>query len=192
MPRWSASRVPMSGGPASAQSLFAARWARRRRSPRRTRDTPPRHGARHCPRSAHLDGKLDENVLTVPGVSDFVQQVPREGAPATERTESCDVRSRYALHRGAGWDTAPPERRLRTPPYQSAPTERYVRVILDTFTIDAGFLFIRIRLAHAPTKVTGRGNLNVDWNPCDVRTAASTAGGRWKMAPFKSLRYRSG
>src|SRR4051794_2051242 len=36
-----------------------------------------------------LDGRLDEEVYrTVPSVGDFVQQVPREGAPATERTET--------------------------------------------------------------------------------------------------------
>src|SRR3990172_5860736 len=36
-----------------------------------------------------LDGKLDESVYSlVPAVSDFVQQEPREGEPATEKTEA--------------------------------------------------------------------------------------------------------
>ncbi|MGE3510983.1 MAG: hypothetical protein AB7N65_19100, partial [Vicinamibacterales bacterium] len=35
-----------------------------------------------------LDGRLDEEVYrTVPGVSDFVQQEPYAGQPATEKTE---------------------------------------------------------------------------------------------------------
>jgi hypothetical protein len=35
-----------------------------------------------------IDGRLDEEVyVTVPGASDFVQQLPRENRPATEQTE---------------------------------------------------------------------------------------------------------
>src|SRR5580765_769930 len=58
----------------------------------------------------HLDGKLDENVYyTVPAISDFLQQVPREGAPATERTESWVMFDRETLYIAARcWDTASP------------------------------------------------------------------------------------
>src|SRR5947207_648505 len=36
-----------------------------------------------------LDGRLDEEFYnTVPAISDFIQQEPSEGAPATERTEA--------------------------------------------------------------------------------------------------------
>jgi hypothetical protein len=36
----------------------------------------------------HLDGSLDEDVYTsVPSMSDFIQQDPQEGTPATEKTE---------------------------------------------------------------------------------------------------------
>ena len=36
-----------------------------------------------------LDGRLDESIYTrVPAVSDFVQQEPQEGEPATEKTEA--------------------------------------------------------------------------------------------------------
>ena len=60
----------------------------------------------------HLDGKLDEDVYrTSQSVSDFVQQVPREGAPATERTESWVMFDRDTLYIAARcWDSAPPER----------------------------------------------------------------------------------
>ena len=36
-----------------------------------------------------LDGRLDEPVYnTVPAISDFIQQEPREGEPPTEKTEA--------------------------------------------------------------------------------------------------------
>src|SRR5262245_43653583 len=35
-----------------------------------------------------IDGRLDEEVYrTIPSISDFIQQEPDEGAPATEKTE---------------------------------------------------------------------------------------------------------
>lgn len=41
-------------------------------------DTPPR-----------IDGRLDEEIyLLVPPITDFIQQEPREGEPATENTEA--------------------------------------------------------------------------------------------------------
>ena len=41
------------------------------------------------PSPLQVDGRLDEEVYQLnPAVSDFIQQVPREGAPATERTEA--------------------------------------------------------------------------------------------------------
>src|SRR5215212_6009 len=57
-----------------------------------------------------LDGKLDEEVYaTTASVSDFIQQVPREGAAATERTESWVMFDADTLYISARcWDTAPP------------------------------------------------------------------------------------
>src|SRR3954451_9705394 len=59
-----------------------------------------------------VDGKLDEEVyVSTPSVSDFVQQVPSEGAAATERTESWVMFDQDTLYIAARcWDTAPPER----------------------------------------------------------------------------------
>ena len=55
---------------------------------------------------------LDEDVYAqMPGVSDFVQQVPREGAPATERTEAWVMFDDDHIHVACRcWDSAPPER----------------------------------------------------------------------------------
>src|SRR5262245_18406366 len=59
----------------------------------------------------NVDGMLAEEVYqTVPAISDFVQQVPREGAPASERTESWVLVDRQTLYIAARcWDTAPPQ-----------------------------------------------------------------------------------
>jgi hypothetical protein len=149
----------------------------------------------------HLDGKLDENVYyTVPAISDFLQQVPREGAPATERTESWVMFDRETLYIAARcWDTASPERwvanELRRDTNQLRQNDTF-GVILDTFYDRRnGFLFYTNPLgARADQAVTDEGNLNVDWNPVwDVRTGRFDGGWTVEMAiPFKSLRYRSG
>ena len=56
-----------------------------------------------------VDGNLDEEVYdTVPPVSDFIQQLPDEGEPATERTDAWvfyDAQNVYVAARA--WDSAP-------------------------------------------------------------------------------------
>ena len=57
-----------------------------------------------------VDGRLDEQVYhVVPPITDFVQQVPDEGAAATEKTKALimfDERNIYVT--GRVWDSAPP------------------------------------------------------------------------------------
>ena len=85
-----------------------------------------------------LDGKLDEAVYqATPSVSDFIQQVPREGAKATERTESWVMFDKDTLYIAARcWDTAPPEKwvanELRRDTNQLRQNDTF-GVILDTF-----------------------------------------------------------
>ncbi|MEQ1727886.1 MAG: DUF5916 domain-containing protein [Vicinamibacterales bacterium] len=137
---------------------------------------------------------------SVASVSDFVQQVPREGAAATERTESWVLFDRDTLYISARcWDTAPPERwvanELRRDTNQLRQNDAF-GVILDTFYDRRnGYLFYTNPLgARADQAVTDEGNLNPDWNPVwDVRTGRFDGGWTVEMAiPFKSLRYRSG
>jgi hypothetical protein len=58
-----------------------------------------------------IDGRLDESVYTsVPAISDFIQSVPKEGAPASERTDAWvmfDGEFMYVSCRC--WDSAPPD-----------------------------------------------------------------------------------
>ena len=148
-----------------------------------------------------VDGALDEAVYrTEAPISEFVQQVPREGAPATERTDAWVMFDRDYIYVAARcWDTAPPDRwvanELRRDTNQLRQNDTF-GVIFDTFYDRRnGFLFYTNPLgARADQAVTDEGNLNVDWNPVwDVRTGRFDGGWTVEMAiPFKSLRYRSG
>ncbi len=63
----------------------------------------------HLVQPLSLDGRLDEAVYQaeVP-VSRFLQQVPREGEPATERTEAWVMFDAQTLYVSARcWDSAP-------------------------------------------------------------------------------------
>jgi hypothetical protein len=148
-----------------------------------------------------LDGRLDDQVYaTTASVSDFIQQVPKEGTAATERTESWVLFDADALYVSARcWDTAPPDRwvanELRRDTNQLRQNDTF-GVILDTFHDRRnGFLFYTNPVgARADQAVTDEGNLNPDWNPVwDVRTGRFDGGWTVEMAiPFKSLRYTAG
>jgi len=167
------------------------------------RDAAGRATVRAIKLSAPLtvDGRLDEEVYATNGsVSDFIQQVPREGAPATERTESWVLFDRDTLYIAARcWDTAPPEKwvanELRRDTNQLRQNDTF-GVILDTFYDRRnGYLFYTNPLgARADQAVTDEGNLNADWNPVwNVRTGRFEGGWTVEMEiPFKSLRYLSG
>jgi hypothetical protein len=136
-----------------------------------------------------VDGVLDEAVYESPSISDFIQQVPKEGAPATERTESWVMFDREYIYVAARcWDTAPPERwvanELRRDTNQLRQNDMF-GVIFDTFYDRRnGFLFYTNPLgARADQAVTDEGNLNIDWNPVwDVRTGRFDGGWTVEMA----------
>ena len=58
-----------------------------------------------------IDGRLDEAIYSqVPPVSDFIQTVPAEGQPATERTEAwITFDDNFIYVSGKCYDSAPPE-----------------------------------------------------------------------------------
>ena len=144
-----------------------------------------------------VDGKLDEEVYrTTTSVSDFVQQVPREGAAATERTESWVLFDKDTLYISARcWDSAPPEKwvanELRRDTNQLRQNDTF-GLILDTIydRRNGSLVYTNPLGARADQAVTDEGNLNPDWNPVwDVRTGPFEGGWTVEMAiPFKSLR----
>ncbi|MCE2515089.1 MAG: carbohydrate binding family 9 domain-containing protein [Acidobacteria bacterium] len=146
-----------------------------------------------------VDGRLDEPVYReVAPVSEFLQQLPDEGAPATERTDAWvmfDDENFYVS--GRCWDSAPPSE------WAATDMQRDSRNMLNNdlfgFLIDTFYDRRNALLFYAnplggfvDQQITNEGNPNRDWNPVwDVRTDRFDGGWTIEMVvPFKSLRYR--
>ena len=148
-----------------------------------------------------LDGVLDEPVYgCVRAISDFVQLMPDEGAPATERTEAWIMFDAANIYVSARlWDTAPPAawvtNEMRRDTRQLRNNDNFW-VAFDTFHDRRnGVSFYTNPLgALGDFAITNEGNPNGDWNPVwDVRTGRFEGGWTVEMEiPFKSLRYRPG
>ena len=148
----------------------------------------------------NVDGVLDEAVYDTPPVSGFIQTIPLEGVPATERTEAWvffDDDNIYLVCRC--WDSAPPEEWTANEMRRDAPGVREndaFGALFDTFHDRRnGFHFYTNPLAARVDQwVTDEGNPNRDWNPVwSVRTGRFEGGWTAEFAiPFKSLRYLSG
>ena len=148
-----------------------------------------------------LDGQLDEAVYReVPPLTDFIQQKPDEGAPATERTEAWVLFDSEKIYVSARvWDPAPPSdwvaNEMRRDTSQLRENDVFW-AIFDTF-LDRrnGIAFYTNPLgALGDFAFTNEGSPNGDWNPVwDVRTGRFVGGWTVEMEiPFKSLRYRQG
>ncbi len=148
-----------------------------------------------------LDGALDEAVYTrVPPIADFIQQVPVEGAPATEQTEAWILFDDTNVYVSARVHDSAPEsewvaNEMRRDTNQLRQNDTF-GVFFDTFYDRRnGFNFYTNPLgARADQQFTNEGNPNGDWNPVwDVRTGRFDGGWTVEMEiPFKTLRYRSG
>ena len=148
-----------------------------------------------------IDGRLDEPAYSeVASIGDFIQSVPKEGAPASERTDAWvlfDDNFMYVSCRC--WDSAPPEQwtanEMRRDTSQLRQNDMF-GVLFDTFFDRRnGYNFYTNPLgAFADQAITDEGNPNVDWNPVwQVRTGRFEGGWTAELAiPFKALRYRSG
>ena len=148
----------------------------------------------------NVDGVLDEAVYQTPPISGFLQTLPLEGEPATERTDAWvlyDDETIYVVCRC--WDSAPPEEWIANEMRRDTNGLRqndFFGALLDTFHDRRnGFNFYTNPLAaRADQWITDEGNPNSDWNPVwSVRTGRFAGGWTAEMAiPFKSLRYVSG
>ena len=147
-----------------------------------------------------LDGRLDEEVyLTVPPITDFVQQEPDTGAVATERTEVWVMFDGDTLYVGARCLVSEPGRVVANEMKRDSPGmfgNDSLAVILDTYyDRRSGFIFITNSLGGIfDATVTNERTPNLDWNTVwDVRTSRFEDGWTVELAiPFKSLRYRTG
>ena len=151
-------------------------------------------------RGIRVDGQLGEQVYrSVPAITGLVQQVPEEGAAATERTEAWIMFDEDNVYVAARlWDTAPPSEwvanEMRRDAVQLMQNDHF-GVLFDTYYDHRnGFVFYTTPLgALADQQFTNQGNPNLDWNPVwDVRTGRFEGGWTVEMEiPFKSLRFRS-
>jgi len=148
-----------------------------------------------------LDGALDEPVYgRVTPVSGLIQQVPRPGAEATERTDVWVMFDETSLYVSARcWETADPSawiaNEMRRDATQLEQNDTF-GVLLDTFRDgrDGVFFYTNALGALGDQQITEERTVNGDWNPIwDVRTGRFDGGWTVEMRiPFKSVRYRPG
>ena len=147
-----------------------------------------------------LDGQLDERVYRdIEPVTDFVQQEPDEGAPATDQTEVWVMFDGDTLYVAARCWSADPDRIVANEMKRDSRgmfgNETFA-VVLDTFYDRRNaFNFMTNALGGLfDATITNERTPNMDWNTVwDVRTGRFEQGWTVEMAiPFKSLRYRTG
>ena len=144
-----------------------------------------------------VDGKLDEAVYArFEPASDFIQQEPQEGQPATERTEVWVFFDSKNVYVSARCFDSHPERmvanEMRRDHFNLFENENFA-VIFDTFHDKRnGYLFYTTPLGGLfDGLITDETNTNRDWNTVwDARVSRDEKG--WSaefVIPFKSLRY---
>ena len=148
-----------------------------------------------------LDGQLDEEVYqTVPPITDFIQQVPDEGEPATERTEAWIMFDDTSVYVSARVHDSAPEsewvaNEMRRDHAQLRENDNFAAFFDTFYDRRNGYNFHTNPLgARTDQQITNEGNPNRDWNPVwDVRTGRFDEGWTVEMEiPFKTFRYRSG
>ncbi len=148
-------------------------------------------------RPLQLDGRLDEDVYqAVLPFGSFIQQLPREGEPASEETLVWVFFDEGNLYIAARCLDSRPDREvaneLRRDHNNITQGENF-SVVIDTFYDRRNAFFFQTNLLGAiRDQLITNSQFNVDWNTVwDVRTARFAEGWSVEMViPFKSLRYR--
>ena len=147
-----------------------------------------------------LDGRLDESVYaTVPPFSGFIQQEPREGEPATEKTDVWILYDNKNVYVSARcWDSHP-ERDVANEMRRDSDNITHnesIGVLFDTLYDRRNSVYFQVALLGGMRDGLGTDetNSNVNWNTVwDARTAHFDHGWTAEMViPFKSLRYKPG
>ena len=145
-----------------------------------------------------LDGRLDDEVYArVPAIGGFIQQVPREGEPATEPTEVWIFFDDDNVYFSARCFDSQPDRiaanELRRDNQNIFGLNDTMVITLDTFRDRRnGYAFQTNPIGALRDQAINDGAQNESWNTVwDVKTARSDKGYTVEMViPFKSLRYR--
>ena len=147
-----------------------------------------------------VDGRLEETVYSnVPSMSDFIQNDPVEGQPATERTEVWiffDDDNVYVVARC--WESRPERlvaNEMRRDNIRIVSNDNFAWMF-DTFYDRRNGVIFEVSAigGRIDAQVTNEQQINLDWNPVwDVAVAKFEQGWAMEAAlPFKSLRYRPG
>ena len=143
-----------------------------------------------------LDGRLDEPVwMQAPAADDFLQKLPRNGAPATEKTVARFAFDEDNLYIGVWCDEAEPDKILikdLKEDFDFMSTD-LVQIFIDSLhDRRTGFTFVvNAAGARRDSQVSISGSANQDWD--GVWDAKVTHGdGVWfieYVIPFKTLRF---
>ena len=143
-----------------------------------------------------VDGKLDEAIYrSVTPASDFIQQEPKEGAPATERTDVWvffDDDNLYIV--GRCWDSQP-QRMIATEMRRDGNLMQNdnLTITLDTFMDRRTAFYFQTNPVGGlrDQQINDERNANVDWNTVwDAKTSRDESGWATEIViPLKSLRY---
>jgi hypothetical protein len=145
----------------------------------------------------HLDGKLHEAVWrTAPPATDFRQNQPQEGQPATQRTEVRFAFDGAALYVGARMFEDSGARGVRTllARRDADFSSDYLQVIFDTYHDHIGRLFFLVNPSGVKQDANGLGGGgDPSWDPVwEVKTDIDSLGWTVEMRiPFSQLRFPS-
>ena len=148
-----------------------------------------------------VDATLDEGAYeSVAPFGGFIQQLPDEGEPSTERTDVWIFYDAENVYVGARlWDSAPESEwianEMQRDSFQLVNNE-YFSVGFDTFYDRRnGVTFMTNAIGgFMDFEISDESFSNADWNPIwDVRTGRFDGGWTVEMEiPFKSIRFRPG
>lgn len=144
-----------------------------------------------------VDGRLDEDVYgAVESITDFIQQEPEEGQPATEKTEAWIFFDDVNLYISArNWDSQPEREvanELRRDNGNILGNENFTFVIDPLHDRRNGYLFQTNPLGALRDMTVTDDRQNSAWNGIwYVKTGRFEQGWTMEVAiPFKSMRYR--
>jgi hypothetical protein len=147
-----------------------------------------------------LDGHLDEPVYGEhTPATDFIQQEPHEGQPATERTEAWVLFDADNLYVSARCFDSHPDRMVVNEMRRDSQTifnnENFTVSVDPFYDRRSGFFFQTNPLgAIRDQEIGSERENNNDWNTVwDARAARTDRGWTFEMViPFRSLRYKQG
>jgi hypothetical protein len=158
---------------------------------------PPEARAVPLREEIHLDGRLDEAIWrTAPAATDFRQNQPREGEPATQRTDVRFVFDGAALYVGARMfeDSGARGVHTRLVRRDAEMSSDYLEVIFDTYHDHIGRLFFMVNPSGVKFDANGLGGGGDEsWDPVwEVQTNIDSLGWTAEMRiPFSQLRFPS-